>query len=74
MHNFNKPKLSSLPSRELRGIWMSRFDYTQPFQTHDADSIRAYISASFQKFREANFNVVFFQIRGNGDAFYHSKY
>ncbi|MFH1214745.1 MAG: family 10 glycosylhydrolase [Candidatus Neomarinimicrobiota bacterium] len=74
IHNFNKPKLISLPSRELRGIWMSRFDYTQPFKTHDPDSMKAYISDSFRKLKAANFNVVFFQVRGNGDALYTSKY
>jgi len=73
-HNFTKPKLVSLPARELRGVWMSRFDYTQPFRSHDADSMKAFISDSFRRFKTANFNTVFFQIRGNGDAFYASKY
>jgi len=73
-HNFTKPKLVSLPARELRGVWMSRFDYAQQFASHDADSMKAYIADSFRKYKDANFNVVFFQIRGNGDAFYNSHY
>lgn len=72
--NFVKPPKLSLKSREARSVWMSRFDYTERFKTHDPDSIRQYISDSFRQIRDANFNMVFFQIRGNGDAFYKSKY
>lgn len=73
-HNFTKPRLVSLTAREMRGVWMSRFDYTQPFITHDSDSMKTYIRDSFRKFKEANFNAVFFQVRGNGDALYASRY
>jgi len=74
IHNFNRPKLISLPTRELRGIWLSRFDYCERFKTHDQDSIKQFIAQSFQKIKDANFNVVFFQVRGNADAFYQSRY
>ncbi|MDD5540335.1 MAG: family 10 glycosylhydrolase [Candidatus Marinimicrobia bacterium] len=73
-HNFTKPRLVSLPARELRGVWMSRFDYTQPFENHDPEAMKTFIRDSFQKFKQANFNVIFFQVRGNGDAFYNSQY
>lgn len=62
------------PLKETRGIWMSRFDYTYFQTTCDPDSIREYIYNAFQKAKEANFNTVFFQVRGNADAFYNSKY
>ena len=62
------------PLRETRGIWMSRFDYTYFRKTHNPDSIRGYIYKTFQEAKEANFNAVFFQARGNADAFYDSKY
>jgi len=74
VRNFSKPRLVSLPARELRGVWMSRFDYTQLFTTHDQDSIKNYIHDSFLKFKKANFNTIFFQVRGNGDTFYASRH
>ncbi|GEM_PF-670522 len=73
-HNFTRPKLVSTPAKELRGVWMSRFDYAESFPSHDQDSIRQYIAKSFQQIRAANLNVVFFQIRGNGDVLYPSRY
>jgi len=72
--NFIKPPKINLPVREARAVWMSRFDYTERFKTHDPDSIRAYIDESFRQIHDANFNMVFFQVRGNADAFYQSKY
>lgn len=72
--NFVKPPKANLPAREARAVWMSRFDYTERFKTHNPDSIRAYIDESFRQIHDANFNMVFFQIRGNADAFYKSKY
>ncbi|HPC36066.1 MAG TPA: family 10 glycosylhydrolase [Candidatus Marinimicrobia bacterium] len=74
IHNFNKSKIISLPAREMRGVWMSRFNYTEPFPSHNPDSMKTYISDSFRQFKDANFNVIFFQVRGNADAFYSSRY
>lgn len=66
------PEKPSTPSRELRGIWISRFDYTQSLGTADPDSIQSYLATVFKKLAAANFNTVFFQVRGNADAFYRS--
>ncbi|RKY60338.1 MAG: hypothetical protein DRP96_05830 [Candidatus Neomarinimicrobiota bacterium] len=62
------------PSRELRGVWMSRFDYTQNLGTTQKEIIQQYIDKSFKSVKEANCNTIFFQVRGNGDAFYKSSY
>lgn len=61
------------PIREARGVWMSRFDYTRTLNTQNPDSIKSYISKTFNNFKNANFNMIFFQVRGNGDSFYKSK-
>ena len=74
IHNFNKSKIISLPAQEMRGVWMSRFDYTEPFPSYNPDSMKTYISDSFRRLKDANFNVIFFQVRGNADAFYASRY
>ncbi len=67
-------KMVSPPSRELRGVWMSRFDYTQSLNTTDPKIIQNYIRKQFQLVKAANCNTVFFQVRGAADAFYHSSY
>ncbi len=52
-------------------MWLSRFDYcTVP--DFDQDLIRAYIANTIQAAAEANINMVFFQVRGSGDAYYAS--
>jgi uncharacterized lipoprotein YddW (UPF0748 family) len=51
-------------AREVRAVWVTRFSYS------DADDVRAVIN----KAADAGFNVVFFQVRGAGDAFYASTY
>ncbi|MCK4689947.1 MAG: family 10 glycosylhydrolase, partial [Candidatus Marinimicrobia bacterium] len=53
---------------------MSRFDYTKTIKTHNPDSIKQYIKDTFSKAKNANLNMIFFQVRGNGDAFYKSNY
>jgi len=62
------------PLYELRGIWVSRFEYTASGKVHDPDSIKRFISSIFQNAKISNFNTIFFQVRGNADAFYKSKY
>lgn len=64
----------SIPSREARGVWVSRFEYTQNLGTTDSEKIKKYIKKTFTNAKTANLNVIFFQVRGNGDAFYKSKY
>jgi uncharacterized lipoprotein YddW (UPF0748 family) len=51
---------------ELRGLWVTRFDWTvsgQPAQPGKIDEIVANAAA-------AGFNAIFFQVRGTADAFY----
>jgi uncharacterized lipoprotein YddW (UPF0748 family) len=60
--------------KEARGIWMSRFDYTRTKEKYDQEEIRQTILNSFQNARRAKFNMIIFQVRGNGDAFYRSDY
>ncbi len=68
------PRAAAAPARELRGVWMSRFDYTQSLNTHDKTIIQDYIRRTFRQIKDANCNTVFFQVRGNADAFYKSSY
>lgn len=49
---------------ELRGVWVDRWTYTS------ADDV----SEIMERSAAAGFNTVFFQIRGNADAYYRSSY
>ena len=56
------PPEPASPTPEARALWVSRFEYGS---ATDIDSIVA-------RAARTNFNVIFFQVRGAGDAFYHS--
>ncbi|MFQ6671885.1 MAG: glycoside hydrolase family 10 protein, partial [Candidatus Tectimicrobiota bacterium] len=49
---------------ETRALWVTRWDYKRP------EDIRLIM----ERARRVHFNVVFFQVRGNADAFYPSRY
>ncbi len=48
------------PAVEARAVWLSRYDY----------STQAQLVALIDSAAAANFNIVYFQTRGNGDAWY----
>jgi uncharacterized lipoprotein YddW (UPF0748 family) len=49
---------------EARALWVTRWDYTYPEDIQKIVDRAAY----------ANFNIIFFQVRGVADAYYHSHY
>nr|MBA3466911.1 family 10 glycosylhydrolase [Gemmatimonadaceae bacterium] len=53
---------------EARALWVTRFEFT----TSSAVDFPK-IATIFQKAASANFNVVYFQVRAAGDAFYYSS-
>ena len=57
----SSPEIS--PSRELRGLWVTRWDYKT------ADDVRRIVGEA----DAAGFNTLFWQVRGQADAFYHSE-
>ncbi|HLF19771.1 MAG TPA: family 10 glycosylhydrolase [Bacteroidota bacterium] len=59
---------------EARGVWMSRFEYANDQTRNNPESARKRIRETFERARDARLNMVFFQVRGNGDAFYRSDY
>ncbi len=52
---------------EARALWITRFEYTT---SSAADPTK--IATIMQKAASANFNIVYFQVRAAGDAFYRS--
>lgn len=59
--------------REARGVWMSRFEYANEQTRNNPGAGRDLIRSVFERARHARFNMVFFQVRGNADAFYRSQ-
>jgi uncharacterized lipoprotein YddW (UPF0748 family) len=55
--------------REARGVWFSRFEYAG----RDPEKARHRITEVLEKARRARLNMVFFQVRGHGDAYYRSS-
>lgn len=54
---------TTAPPREIRALWVTRFDYKSP------DDVKKIIANA----ASLNFNVILFQVRGNGTVFYLSK-
>ncbi|WP_210464633.1 glycoside hydrolase family 10 protein [Rufibacter roseolus] len=63
-----------LPNREFRGVWVATVaNLDWPVRGASPESQKAALRAMFDKIKEANLNVVFFQIRTECDAFYRSS-
>lgn len=60
--------------REARGVWMSRFEYTADTARMSPEESQRRIREVFEQARRAKFNMIIFQVRGNGDAFYKSAH
>ena len=54
------------PMVEFRGLWVSRFDWTDGQNPADPAKIDEVVANAAQ----AGFNAIFFQVRGTADAFY----
>jgi len=55
---------------EARALWVTRYDYCDPA----GDCNPAKIETIVSKAAWANFNIILFQVRANGDAYYRSQY
>jgi uncharacterized lipoprotein YddW (UPF0748 family) len=58
--------INDRPLEELRGVWVSRFDWTAFGLTPTSATLDAMLS----NIQQANFNAILFQVRGTADAFY----
>lgn len=54
---------------ELRGLWVTRFDWTLSSHSKSPAKIDEIVNNAAY----AGFNAIFFQVRGNADAFYDSQ-
>jgi uncharacterized lipoprotein YddW (UPF0748 family) len=65
-----KPEAPPEPLVEMRGLWITRFDWT----LNPADRNPAKLDEIVNNAADAGFNALFFQVRGDADAFYASNY
>ena len=61
------------PGTEIRGLWLTRFNWTGCCRD-DTSKIPARIQEIVDNASFAGFNVIYFQVRGEADAFYKSNY
>ena len=59
---------------ETRGVWVTRWDYTTRTGSTEPDLQKKEIKKLFRIAKESNLNTIFFQVRGNFDAYYQSDY
>lgn len=52
------------PLEEARALWVTRWDYSSPED----------VATIVERAATAHFNIIFFQIRGNADAYYDSRF
>jgi uncharacterized lipoprotein YddW (UPF0748 family) len=55
---------------EARALWVTRYDYCDPNGECNPAKIQTVISKAVY----ANFNIILFQVRANGDAYYRSSF
>jgi uncharacterized lipoprotein YddW (UPF0748 family) len=60
--------------KEARGIWVSRWEWAVEEDGFYEEVQKNRIIEILDKVQRAKCNIVFFQVRGNGDAFYRSNY
>lgn len=63
-HTSFLPLVASAPQREARVLWISRFDWGSP------PSPRSRLVYLINRAADAGFNIVLFQVRATGDAYY----
>lgn len=59
--------------REARGVWLSRWEYTSHLDNRTPQAQQQKIIEVMRLARKAKLNFIFFQVRGQCDAFYRSQ-
>jgi len=66
------PGICNAAHKEARAVWLSRFEYTP--HGYSPDYQKAYLRQAIENLKQAHFNMLIFQVRGQADAFYRSNY
>ncbi|MBN1153330.1 family 10 glycosylhydrolase [candidate division KSB1 bacterium] len=62
------------PIKEARGLWVTRWEWAARDDSMSSTDQQERIKSIFDQATELKSNIIFFQIRGNGDAFYRSNF
>lgn len=72
---FSQPSGSTrIPKQEVRAVWLTTVAGLDWPRTTDLDEQKNSLLEIVQKLKDGNFNTIFFQVRGRGDAFYKSNF
>jgi uncharacterized lipoprotein YddW (UPF0748 family) len=72
---FSQPSGSTrIPKQEVRAVWLATVAGLDWPRTTDVDEQKKSLLEIVQKLKDGNFNTIFFQVRGRGDAFYKSNF
>lgn len=69
-----RPDIPASPKREVRAVWLATISGLDWPSSYDITEQRRSLAEIVRKLSEANFNTIFFQVRGRGDAMYRSSY
>lgn len=72
IHFSCKPEFTN--KQEIRAVWVSRWEYTKNLPENTIPNQQRKIREVMQKTQAAKLNLVLFQVRGQGDAYYRSQY
>ena len=61
------------PKREFRGVWMHTV-FNEDYPKMNSNEIKEYLIKRLDEYQALGINVVIFQVRPEGDAFYKSSY
>lgn len=62
------------PKKEVRAVWLTTYAGLDWPKTTDVDEQKRSLLEIIQIIKAANYNTIFFQVRGRGDAMYNSSY
>jgi uncharacterized lipoprotein YddW (UPF0748 family) len=62
------------PKREVRAVWLATVSGLDWPRSTNIDEQKRSLQSIVEKLAEANYNTIFFQVRGRGDAMYRSEY
>ncbi|MBA4321119.1 MAG: glycoside hydrolase, partial [Flavobacterium sp.] len=63
-----------IPKQEVRAVWLATVAGLDWPRTTDVEEQKNSLLEIVQKLKDANYNTIFFQVRGRGDAFYKSNF
>lgn len=69
-----KKNITNFPKYEVRAVWLTTVGGLDWPKTTDVETQKKSLIEILEDIRDRNFNTIFFQVRGRGDAMYNSEF